>query len=214
MIDFNTYLQQLNWRYATKKFDLTKKISAQDLQDILEATRLSPSSFGIQPWKMIVISDPEIKQKLQLEAFNQEQITTCSHLVVLSVRKGLSPEDINKYAEDIKKTRGVSRQDIQGYVDIMLSSLEGKTQEELTIWNKRQVYIALGFLLTAAAQKEIDSCPMEGFNPAGFDKILDLEKQGYTSAVICPLGYRSTEDEYANLPKVRFDKDEIFEFLT
>jgi nitroreductase len=213
MLDFSKYLSQLNWRYATKKFDTSKKIPAQDLQEILEATRLSPSSFGIQPWKIIVVSNPEIKQKLLPEAYNQEQITTCSDLIVLASRKGLTEEDINQYAEDIKKTRGVSQDDIQGFVDAMMAPVKNKTEQELTIWNQRQVYIALGFLLTAAAQKGIDSCPMEGFNSQGFDKILGLDAKGYTSTVICPLGYRATDDMYANLPKVRFDKDKVFEFV-
>ena len=179
----------------------------------MEATRLSPSSFGIQPWKIIVISNPEIKEKLKAEAYGQNQITSCSHLIVLAAKKGLGKEDIEKYAQEIVNTREVARENIQGFVDIMMQPVENKTEQELTAWNQKQIYIALGFLLTAAAQKGIDSCPMEGFNPEGFDEILDLKKEGYTSTVLCPLGYRSEEDEYINLPKVRFDKDEVFKFV-
>jgi nitroreductase len=213
MNDFKTYLKNLNWRYATKKFNPNKKIQAKDLDEILEATRLSPSSFGIQPWKMIVISNPKIKEELKPHAYGQDQITSCSHLIVLAAKKGLSKEDIEKYAQEIVNTREVARENIQGFVDIMMQPVENKTEEELTVWNQKQIYIALGFLLTAAAQKQIDSCPMEGFNPEGFDEILDLKKEGYTSTVICPVGYRSEEDEYINLPKVRFDKDEVFKFV-
>jgi nitroreductase len=213
MNDFKTYLKNLNWRYATKKFNPNKKIQAKDLDEILEATRLSPSSFGIQPWKMIVISNPKIKEELKPHAYGQDQITSCSHLIVLAAKKGLSKEDIEKYAQEIVNTREVARENIQGFVDIMMQPVENKTEEELTVWNQKQIYIALGFLLTAAAQKQIDSCPMEGFNPEGFDEILDLKKEGYTSTVICPVGYRSEEDEYINLPKVRFDKNQVFKFV-
>jgi nitroreductase len=204
-------LKQLNWRYATKTFDANKKISDADFDELLEATRLAPSSYGFQHWKGIVVKNSETRKLLREAAYNQPQITDASHLVVFATPKVIDEKAINEFIELIAKTRNVSLESLEGYKKSIAGAVGRKPGKELGEWEARQAYIAMGFLLETAALKNIDSCPMEGFDNKKFDEILGLDKKGYQSQVICPLGYRSESDTHANDKKVRFSKEQTFE---
>lgn len=203
----------LSWRYATKKFDPAKKLSDADLEELTNVLRLSPSSYGIQPWKFLIISDPAIRSELRKAAWDQAQITDASHLVVLCAKTTLRKEDIDEYIAHIATTRGIGSDALTPLHDMIMGSLSRQTPEGITGWNQKQVYIALGLLLSAAAQKQIDSCPMEGFDATAFDNILGLSAQGLTATVLCPLGYRAADDTAAQHGKVRFPKDKIVQFI-
>lgn len=205
----NTILNDLQWRYATKQFDQTKKVSEQDLQEILEALRLSASSFGLQPWKFIVVTDAKVRKELQQHAWNQPQIVDASHLLVLCARTDVNESYIKKYVETLAAARNVPLDSLKGYQDMMLGFVAHKDRAALIEWAKLQVYLALGTVLTVCSHKRIDSCPMEGFDATAFDKILGLEKLHLTTAVLCPIGYRSADDKYAAAAKVRFGMDEV-----
>jgi len=199
----------LNWRYATKQFDPLKKISMTEFDELLEVLRLSPSSFGLQPWKFVVVQDQVLRKEIRKHAWDQAQVTDASHLIILCSLKTMDEAYIKNCVHDIARVRSLPMDSLAGYEQMMVSIVKTKSQDELSNWMKRQVYIALGMLLSACAQKRIDSCPMEGFNPKKVDEILGLDKQAIESVVLCPVGYRSQEDQYASLKKVRFQKNEI-----
>jgi nitroreductase len=207
----NKIIESLTWRYATKKFDSSKKVPQADLDELLEAIRLAPSSFGLQPWKFVVVSDKKTKEKLR-EYADQPQITDASHLIVLCARKDVDESLIKKYVDITAKTREMPRDTLNGYEQMMTGFRKSMSDEAVLEWSKKQVYLALGVLLTSAAEKKIDACPMEGFDPKGFDKVLGLDKQNLASTVLCAIGYRSKDDKYADAKKVRFDRKEIFTF--
>jgi len=201
----------LNWRYATKKFDSSKKIKAEDFEVLKEALRFAPSSYGIQPWKFLIIEDEEVRAKLKVAAYNQSQVSDASHFIVLCAKKDLFPTDIRRYMESISKTREIGMDKLNDFYNMILGSRSALSTEQVEQWNKRQVYIALGFLLNTAANMKIDACPMEGFNSEEFDKILGVSAEGYTSTVICALGYRAEDDAAAEYKKVRYPEKEVFE---
>ncbi|MEI7999206.1 MAG: NAD(P)H-dependent oxidoreductase [Candidatus Omnitrophota bacterium] len=200
----------LNWRYATKKFDKAKKVSQQELTELLEALRLSPSSFGLQPWKFIVVKNEKLRQEIRKHSWDQPQVTDASDLVVLCSLKGIDENYIKDYVHRIAQIRDVAPESLAGYEQMMVGTIKGKTSLEISNWTKRQVYLALGMLLSACAQKGIDACPMEGFNSQKIDEILGLAQHGIESVVLCPVGYRAADDDNAGLKKVRFNKEEIF----
>ncbi|MBF0491103.1 MAG: NAD(P)H-dependent oxidoreductase [Candidatus Omnitrophica bacterium] len=202
-------INDLNWRYATKKFDYSKKVSKQDLEDLLEVLRLSPSSFGLQPWKFIVVKNEALRQEIRKNSWDQPQVTDASDLIVLCSLKTMDRDVVKKFINTIAETWKVSPESLAGYEQKMLGSIKAKSPEEISNWMKRQVYIALGMLLSACAQKKIDACPMEGFIPKKVDEILGLEAQGLESVVMCPIGYRASDDSYAVLKKVRLDKSKV-----
>lgn len=203
----------LKWRYATKKFDPAKKISDEQLGKLKEVMHLSPSSFGLQPWKFLIVQNPEIRSKLMPVAWNQPQITDASHLVVLCARKNWSQENVDMFINEVARQRNIDIQALSEYKNMISGFVAGHDQEFLANWAKRQAYIALGFLLYAAAMEQIDACPMEGFNNTEFDNILNLANTDFASTVLCALGFRSNDDTTANYKKVRFDQNEIFETI-
>jgi nitroreductase len=205
-----TIIEKLKWRYATKKFDSAKKISPEILNELLESTELAPSSYGLQPFKILVIEDPEIREKLKAAAYGQTQITDASQLIVFARIKNFGVEHVEEYAANIADTRNIDPKMIEGFVDVMKGTVNSQTQEQLAVWNSKQCYLALGFLLFAAAQHKVDACPMEGFDAAKFDEILGLDAQNLSSVVIATIGYRSDDDGYQNLSKVRKSKEELF----
>lgn len=200
----------LEWRYATKLFDANKKVSTNEIDLLLEATRLAPSSLGLQPWKAYVVTNKEIRSKLKIAAYNQPQVSDASHLVIFTARKDISEKYIDSYLATVKKVRNQKDEDVAGYRKMLLGSALGKTEEQIKEWCARQAYIALGFLLETAAIMQIDACPMEGFDTNQFDTILGLDKTDYASVAMVAIGYRSESDKYAQAPKVRFCKDELF----
>ena len=199
----------LEWRYATKLFNTDKKISETDLDQLLETVRLAPSSLGLQPWKVIVVTNTEVREKLKAAAWNQAQISEASHLVIFLARKTLDEAYVDSYLHEAMKTRNQTTEDVMDYKKMIMGSVASRTPEAIKEWNARQAYIALGFLLESAALMKIDACPMEGFDPLQFDTILGLDKADYGSVVIAAIGYRSNGDKYALAPKVRFAKKDI-----
>lgn len=202
--------EQLLWRYATKRFDSNKKISETDWHTLEEALRLAPSSFGLQPWKFFVIKDPAIRKQLQPLSWNQPQITEASHLVVLAAQKSVGSSDVDTYIELISKTRGVPTANLSEYSSMMKGFLDNlASQGACESWTTRQVYLALGMLLSTAAQLNIDTCPLEGIDPVKYDEVLKLDKLGYSTKVACALGYRSAQDAAASYAKVRYPRSRV-----
>lgn len=205
-------IDALNWRYATKEFDKDKKLSPEQLHTVTEALRLSASSFGLQPWKFIVVTNQEIRAKLKEVAWGQNQITDASHLIVLATQKNVDAAFVDKYVADVSATRGVPVENLKGYADMMKGSIGARTPEQVSQWAAKQTYIALGTAMAAAALEGIDSCPMEGFDSAKFDEILGLAALGLESSVLLPVGFRAASDATAAYKKVRFaEKDVIVE---
>jgi nitroreductase len=205
-------LSALNWRYACKVFDPAKKIPAETWAELEASLVLTPSSFGLQPWKFIIIQDRELREKLVPHAWNQRQIADCSHLVVMTVPKVLSIEHVDANIARMIEVRGGSADGLLSFRKMVLGFRDGlEAKGGLEQWAKLQTYIALGQFMLAASLLGLDTCPMEGFVPARFDEILELEKEGRTAAVLCPVGYRSADDRYAGLPKVRFEAKDVIE---
>jgi nitroreductase / dihydropteridine reductase len=184
-------INYFKWRYATKKFDSTKKLSDQQLSFLLEATNLAPSSYGLQPFSIIVVENSLLRDKLRAVSYDQSQVSEASHLLVFAAKSNLSVADIEAYIERIVNVRNVSIESMKDYKQTMSNSITSKTPEALLQWASRQIYISLGFLLAAAATDKIDVCPMEGFQKEKYDEILGLTQKGLTSVVIAAIGFRS-----------------------
>ena len=207
-------LQQLNWRYATKKFDATKKIPEETWQTLEESLVLAPSSYGLQPWKFFVVSNSEVRQQLLEHTWGQKQVVDASHLVVLAIKKELNVGDVDRYMQHMAKVRQVPVEALQGFSDTIKGFLTKPPYPiNLDEWAARQVYIALGELMTVAAMMGIDTCPMEGFDPAKYDEVLGLTAQGYGSVVLCPVGYRAADDKNADMPKVRYSHQDVVQHV-
>lgn len=205
-------LQQLRWRYATKKFDASRKIPSDIWNSLEQALVLSPSSFGLQPWKFIVVENPDLRQKLLPVSWNQTQIVDASHLVVFAHRKDLNAADVEKYIRHTASVRGIPVESLEGYKQMMLGFVARAAQGfDINAWASRQVYIALGNFLTSAALLGVDACPMEGIEPAKYDEILGLDKQGYKTLFVATAGYRAKDDASAGHTKVRFMQDDVVE---
>ena len=213
-VSTQTLLAQLNWRYATKKFDPAKKIPDEDWRALEEALVLSPSSFGLQPWKFLVVTHPAIKEQLVAVSWSQRQPADCSHLVVFGVKQSLTLADIDRYVERIAEVRNSPPDKLAPYREMMVGTQQQMaSQGVLTHWATRQVYIALGNFMTSAALLGIDTCPMEGFVPAAYDKMLGLEGSGYSATVLCAAGYRAADDAYIKHPKVRFKPEDVIQHI-
>ena len=206
----DTLVNQLRWRYATKQFDATRKIPADDWRALEESLLLTPSSFGLQPWRFIVVTDQVTKEKLVPVSWGQRQVADASHVVVFAIQKTLGPTDVDRYLGRIAEVRGVTPESLNGFRDVLLGFLaQPPDQFNAQHWATRQAYIALGNFLTSAALLGIDTCPMEGIEPARYDEILGLAEQGYQTVVVAPAGYRAAADKYASLPKVRYAAEEV-----
>lgn len=203
-------LKDLNWRYATKDFDPAKKISDTDFETLQEALRLSPSSFGLQPWFFLNVSNQETRQKLLPHSWNQTQVVTASHLIVLCRPLEMTEKHVDSFLQTTAQTRDIPRSSLEGYEAMLKNFLKDRTAEQLQIWMEKQIYIALGTLLTTCANLNIDACPMEGFDPTAYNDILNLTSQNKHTVVVCPVGYRSEQDKYAALKKVRFEKERVW----
>lgn len=205
-------VSSLKWRYACKVFDAAKKIPAETWSSLEESLVLTPSSFGMQPWKFLVIQDPELREQLVPHAWNQRQVADCSHLVVMTTFREMPEDHIDTNIRRMMEVRGGTPEALIGFRN-MVAGFRQSGQEKgwLGDWAKQQSYIALGQFMLAAALLKIDTCPMEGFVAAKFDEILGLTGGAYTTAVLCPAGYRSEDDKYAVLPKVRFSPGDVIE---
>jgi nitroreductase/dihydropteridine reductase len=203
-------LEKLNWRYATKKFDHTKKLSQAQLDELLKAVHLSPSSSGLQSYKVLVVKDPATRQKLREAAHGQPQLTDASQIIILASVTNLDATYVKKHIDHIAKTRQIGRESLEGFEQAINGNISNLTAEQKITWSHKQTYIALGVLLTAAAEMGIDACPMEGFNAAKFDEILGLKEKGLTTSVIAAIGFRSEDDEFSKFIKVRKPNEEMF----
>jgi nitroreductase len=206
----NTFLENQNWRYATKKFDATKKITTEDLNTLKEAIRLSTSSYGLQPYKIIIVENPELRAQLQVAAYGQAQVVDASHLIVFANEMNFGEEGIVNFSKNMSETRGIPLESIQGYVEYMKSNIVTLSEETRNIWSAKQTYLALGNLLNVAAELKIDTTPMEGFVPAQVNEILGLDKLGLNATLLATLGYRHDEDATQHYKKVRKSNEELF----
>ncbi len=205
-------LEALQWRYATKMFDPAKKIPAETWSALEESLILTPSSFGLQPWKFVVIQDQALKESLVPHAWNQRQVADCSHLVVMCSHRQMPESHIDANITRMIEVRGGTPEALAGFKKMVAGFRNGAEQQGwLDSWGKLQSYIALGQFMAAAAVLKIDACPMEGFVAAKFDEVLGLSGGDFTTAVLCPVGYRHEDDKYAVLPKVRFEAKDVIE---
>lgn len=204
-------VQQLQWRYATKQFDPSRKIADPVWDALKQSLVLAPSSFGLQPWKFFVVDSPAIRQTLLAHSWGQTQVVDASHLVVLAIKRDVNAEDVDRFMARTSEVRQVDIASLTGYANVIKGFLENPKDPGFDVneWATRQVYIALGQLMTSAAMLGVDTCPIEGFVPAQYDQVLGLTAQGYAAVVVCALGYRHPEDKYAHLPKVRFESTEV-----
>jgi nitroreductase len=205
-------LSALCWRYATKAFDAGRRIPPDTWTALEQVLVLSPSSYGLQPWKFLVIDDPALRTELRPHSWNQSQITDASHLVVFLAQRSITEPDLERLIAATSQARGVPAEQLAGYRELMAKDLvHGPRSERIGTWASNQVYIALGTFMTAAALLGVDTCPIEGFSPPDYDRILALENSPYRSAVVCAAGYRSPDDKYAGLAKVRYPAAELIE---
>jgi len=203
-------LNDLGWRYATKKFDTEKKLSADQENTIKEALRMTPSSFWLQPWKFVFVKNPELREMLKEHAWGQSQVTDASHLLILCRENEVDQNLVNEYFEDMKKTTWAGEEDISGYKNMVTWFVWNLDSEDAKIWAEKQVYIALWNIMTVLAEMKIDSCPMEWFDSVKFDEILELQDKWISSVVILPIGFRASDDKYSENQKVRFDQNHLF----
>jgi len=201
------------WRYATKKFDTTKKVSDADLETLLEAIRLSASSYGLQPYHVLVITDPEIKSKLRPVSWNQPQLEEASHIIVFANQTDFGTELVDDYLANVSATRNVPLENLKQYGDFMKSRLLELPKETKNEWTTKQVYLALGNALQAAAELGIDTTPMEGYEADKYNEILGLDAKNLNAAVVLAIGYRSEEDDTQHHAKVRKSTTELFTHL-
>ncbi len=203
-----------NWRYATKKFNPSKKIDDKSWKAIEDSLVLTPSSYGLQPWKFYVVQNPEIRNELMAASWKQAQVVDCSHLIVFVIKEKLDEAHIDSFLKSMVDTRGGDLAALDGYKKMMMGDLvTGARSQVIGEWAARQAYIALGNLMTTCAFLGVDACPMEGINPKKYDEILGLTGSGWKTVVACPVGYRANDDKYSSLKKVRFKNSEVVTFV-
>jgi nitroreductase len=211
-ISTDTLLAALRWRYATKKFDPAKKIDASTWAVLEETLILTPTSYGMQPVKFLVLNDPALRAQLVPVSWGQTQPADCSHFVVMAARAQNTEADVTHFIARMAEVRGMAAEALDGFKNVLLGDVVHGPRGNVALeWATRQAYIALGNFMTAAALLGVDTCPMEGFEPAKYDEILGLPAQGFRAVVACAAGYRAAEDKYAALPKVRFPANELIE---
>jgi nitroreductase/dihydropteridine reductase len=203
-------LQSLEWRYATKKFDATKKVSAEELDTLLNTTQLAPSSYGLQPYKILVVEDAAIREQLKDAAYGQAQLTDASQVIVFAAETVINDNYVKRNIDLTAEVRQMDRAKLEPFESVILGAIGHKTEDERVAWAHKQAYIALGVLISAASELKIDTCPMEGLDPVKFDEILGLKDKGLTTSVIVTIGYRSEDDHYSHLAKVRKSANELF----
>jgi nitroreductase len=200
----------LGWRASIKKFDPSRKIPEKTWGALERALVLSPSSFGLQPWRFLVVTDPAVRARLKAHSWNQPQITDASHLVVFARRREMTDADLDRHVDRIIEVRGVARATLDGFRSMVSGFVANPAMKDRAgEWNARQVYIALGVFLTSCALVGVDACPMEGFDPAGYDGVLGLPQHGYLTTVVAAAGYRAPDDPYSRVPKVRFPHADV-----
>ncbi len=196
-------IQQLEWRYATKKFDKKNKLSDNQIDILKNGFNLTATSYGLQPLKLLIISNEKLKKELLNHSFNQQQVVDCSHLLVICIKTIIDGDYVDEKFNLEKEVRNVSEESIGGFRTFLKDTITNKPKEEIEISSINQAYIALGNLMTLCAFEKIDSCPMEGFIPSEYDRILDLKKQNLKSVLLLPVGFRANNDFMSSMKKVR-----------
>ncbi|BAZ18146.1 nitroreductase [Calothrix sp. NIES-4071] len=207
-------LEQLKWRYATKKFDADKKIPSDVWKVLEQSLVLAPSSFGLQPWKFFVVNNPEIRASLLPHSWGQAQVVDASHLVVFAIKKDIDAAYVDRYVARMAEVQQVPVENLAKFAGVVKGFMEKPPYPlDLNEWSTRQVYIALGQFMTTAALLGVDTSPMEGFLPSKYDEVLGLPAQGYAAVVVCSAGYRSAEDKSAERPKIRFETQDVVQYI-
>lgn len=206
------FIKALHWPYAVKKFDSNRKIPPETWKSLEESLVLTPSSYGLQPWKFIVVQDPEIRKKLTPLSWNQTQVADCSHFVVFAVKE-IDHDHLESYIQRVVEVRAVAPESMVNYRKMITKNILSLNSADTLNWASRQVYIALGSFMTSAAVLGIDTCPMEGLEPANYDEVLKLKGTNYHTLVACAAGYRSADDRNQKLGKVRFTHSGVVETL-
>lgn len=209
----NTVIENRTWRYATKKFDSTKKIADSDFEQLMESVQLSASSYGLQPYHILITTNKETREQLKQVSWGQSQITDASHLIVFANQTNFDSKLIEDYLTNVSITRNIPLENLNEYSDFMKSKLLDLPANIKSTWAAKQTYIALGNLMQAAAELKIDTCPIEGFEADKYNTILKLNEKGLTAAVVLPMGYRSKEDQTQHYAKVRKSKENLFTYL-
>lgn len=202
-------IEKLEWRYATKKFDPTKKLSGEKLEILKQAFNLTATSFGLQPIKMVVVSNQALKEKLVPFTFNQLQVRDASHILVLCIEKEIDADFIVDHFKRVEDTRKTPREILEPFEKNLVNSFAEKQSKEIKEWMTNQLYLTLGALLTVCAIEKIDACPIEGFEPEKYDHLLGLKKMGLESVIVLPVGYRDETDFFIGLKKVRRGVDKL-----
>jgi nitroreductase len=205
-------LTELNWRGAPKKFDPARKIPAGTWTTLEQVLVHSPSPYGLQPWRFIIVRDPQLRDTLKPLTFDQPQLTDCSHFVVFARKNVLTESDLDKLVDRTTAAGDLPRGALRGDHDTMVGDIvNGPRSRWVKEWTERQTYIALGNLMTAAALLGVDACPMESLDPASYDEVLGLAAKGYSTVCACALGYRAADDHYADAKKMRYEFSEVGE---
>lgn len=205
-------IENLQWRYATKKFDPSKKLVQDQVETLVQTFNLTATSYGLQPCRLVVVQNQEVKDAMVEKAYGQRQVSDCSAVLVLCTRH-VDVDYVNEYFNLVQQIRNTPDEVLKPFKDMLTTSFSSKQVEEVEQWAKNQAYIALGNLMTVCAQERIDSCPMEGFIPAQIDELLDLEKQGLKSVLLLPVGYRAQDDMFADFKKVRRPQQEMVRYV-
>jgi nitroreductase/dihydropteridine reductase len=204
------FIESLQWRYATKRMN-GQPIPAEKLNNILDAVQLAPSSYGLTPYNVILVENPAIKEQLAPHCYNQPQIKESAAILIFAPWKSITAANVDEYMNEVAATRGIPVESLTEFGNMMKGKVSSSTTEELYNWAAKQAYIALGFGLVAAAVEEVDSTPMEGFNPAGVNEVLGLDAKGLNAACILTLGYRDAAKDYlSSAKKVRRVKEKLF----
>lgn len=201
-------IEHLKWRYAVKKFDSKRVLSKEKVEGLKQAFNLTATSYGLQPIKMLVVQNKEIQKQLVPCSYGQSQVENASHVLVLCIEKKIDKDFITQYFDRVKSIRGTSDAVLKPFKDSLVADFSKKEAKEVKVWATNQAYLALGNLLSFCAMEEIDSCPMEGFIPKEYDKLLNLSKNGLTSVLVLPVGYRAKDDMFSKMKKVRKNVDD------
>ena len=205
----NNILDALEWRYAVKKFDDKASLTEQQILEVKKVFNLSASSYGLQPYKMIVVQNPELKEKLVPASFGQEQISQSAAILVFAVRTDFGMDYIDQFFKDMSTKRQIPLENLEGYKNFMKGSFANKSEDEISSWATKQVYLTMGHMLASLAALQIDTCPMEGLDPQAYDKILDLDAKQLKTIIAMPIGVRAPDDASATALKVRKDLSDI-----
>ncbi len=202
-------LERLKWRYATKKFDASKRLSEEKLSILKESFNLTATSYGLQPLKMVILSNPDLKKLLVPITMDQAQVENASHVLVICTETKIDSDYIKDHFNLVVKIRSTPREILSSFEEYLVSSFSDKQSDELNIWSTNQAYLALGNLLTVCAIEKIDACPIEGFDPDKYDELLQLNEKGLQSVIVLAVGYRAEDDMFSGFDKVRRGVDEV-----